>query len=79
MTAQTPLGQTNTHINAYLKFHFPQIYFWMESEIQISKWDGEQCKKKNSIFIEMSIKRSLIFKCSACNTWNVETIDDIGK
>lgn len=56
MTAQTPLGQTNTHINAYLKFHFPQIYFWMESEIQISKWDGDQCKKKNLFLLKWALK-----------------------
>ena len=63
MTAQTPLGQTNTHVKAYLQFPFPQTYFWMESEIRISK--GEQCQGKISIFIQMSIERIFLWYSKA--------------
>lgn len=55
MTGRTPLGQTNTHVNAYLQFPFPQIHFWMKSEIRISK--GAQCQRKIYTSIQMSVER----------------------
>lgn len=72
MTAQTPLGQTNTHINAYLQFPFPQIYFWTESEIRISKGDGEQClKKKSQILLKWALK-DLFFGIQKLSLWHLK-------